>query len=102
MQTVAGHLSAGQGAIPEAVEHQRVRRLALGGFRSAGFEFGRFESLAHEESQAAYYSREGFCRTGLKVRWRSNFPFRDQVYCLVPAPPSPFRLQNLENAEVKL
>jgi hypothetical protein len=52
--------------------------LALGGFQFAGFEFRRFESLAHEESQAAYYSREGLCRMGLEVGWRATFPFRDK------------------------
>ena len=79
VQTIAGHLSAGQGATPEAVEHQRVRRLTLGGFqsagfRSAGFEFVRLESLAHEESQAAYYSREVLCRRGSKSAGRAIFP----------------------------
>jgi hypothetical protein len=52
--------------------------LPLGGFQFAGFEYVRFESLAHEESQAAYYSREGLCRMGVEVRWRPTFPFRDK------------------------
>jgi hypothetical protein len=40
--------------------------------------------VTHEESQAAYYSREGLCRMGLEVCWRGDFPESGHVYCLVP------------------
>ena len=50
-QAVAAYLATGQGAIPEAIEHQGIWRFALGQ-----------SNLGHERvemvTQAAYYSRQ--------------------------------------------